>query len=270
MQIKEVTDYLESIAPLELQESYDNCGLIVGDTRWEVQGVLVCLDVTEAIVEEAMELGANLIIAHHPVIFQGLKRLTGQNFIQRTVMQALRNDIAIYAIHTNLDNTLLNGVNDKIAQLIGLTDIQALQPKPSFIADKNGMDPKLVGTGLIGYLPSPMAPIRFLHQIKERMAVPCLKYTALPQHKIKKIALCGGAGGFLLKQAIASGSELFLSSDFKYHEYFKADGKIIIADIGHFESERYTIDVLFDLISKKFRTFASHYTKCNTNPIQYL
>ncbi len=270
MQIKTLTDYLEQVAPLAFQESYDNSGLIVGYEMAELKGVLVCLDVTEEIVDEAISLGCNLIVAHHPVIFQGLKKLTGENFIQRTVVKAIRHDIAIYAAHTNLDNTLVNGVNDKIAQMIGLKDIRPLQRKSPLLAEKYDKDPLKTGTGLIGFLPQPMPPLDFLRQIKTNMQVPTLKYTKLPGHNIEKIALCGGAGGFLLKHAIAAGADLFLSSDFKYHEYFNADGRIVIADIGHFESERFTIDVLYELISDKFRTFAVHYTKCNTNPIQYL
>ncbi len=270
MQIKELTSFLEQHAPLEFQESYDNSGLIVGYETAELHAVLICLDVTEEVVEEAITLGCNLIVSHHPVIFQGLKRLTGQNYIQRTVWKAIRNDIAIYAAHTNLDNTLIHGVNDNIAARIGLKDISPLQAKPAVLAEKYGKEADSVGTGLVGYLEAPTAPLEVLAQIKQGLNVPCLKYTKLPEHKIQKIALCGGAGGFLLKRAIAAKADLFLSSDFKYHEYFNADGRIIIADIGHFESERYTIDVLFKLINDNFHTFAVHYTSCNTNPINYL
>jgi len=270
MRIQDLIHHLEKEVPLAFQESYDNSGLIVGNAQWELTGVLICLDSTEEVVEEAIALGCNLIVAHHPIIFQGLKQLTGANYIQRTVVKAIRNDIAIYACHTNLDNVLQRGVNDKIAKMIGVGNVQPIQPKSSFLAEKYDRDADLVGTGLIGTLKEPMNEMAFLEMLKNEMKVSCLKYTRLLGKEIQKVALCGGSGGFLLKHAMRLEADIYISSDFKYHEFFNADGRIIIADLGHYESEQFTIEVLYDIISDKMSTFAPHCTKHNTNPVNYL
>ena len=260
--ISEVLQYLETIAPLSLQEDYDNAGLITGSKEWEVQGVLTCLDSTEDVVEEAISLGCNVIVAHHPIIFRGLKRITDEHYVQRVVSKAIKHDIAIYAIHTNLDNVFNHGVNSKICDRLNLRNRTILNPK-----DAN--DVSNIGSGMIGELELEMDEIDFLALLKERMKINQIKHTSLIGNKIKRVALCGGSGSFLLNMAIRSGADIFITSDFKYHEFFDADGHLIIADIGHYESEFFTIELLFELLREKFSTFALHFTKVNTNPVNY-
>ncbi|MEN0005415.1 MAG: Nif3-like dinuclear metal center hexameric protein [Bacteroidota bacterium] len=265
--IKTLTDYLETIAPSALQESYDNAGLIVGNENTPIKGVLLCLDSIEAIVEEAIALNCNLIIAHHPIIFQGLKRLNGKNYVERTVLKAIKHDIAIYAIHTNLDNVYYQGVNAKIAEKLQLVDTKILSPKPT--AASVGLPESSVGSGMIGKLAAPMTERAFLQFIKDQMQVSCIKHTQLLGKPVEKVAVCGGAGGFLLKQAIRQGADIFITSDYKYHEFFDADGHLVIADIGHYESEQYTIELLHEIISQKFSNFALYCTNLDTNPVRY-
>lgn len=257
-----IIEHLESIAPPAYQESYDNSGLIVGNTEMVCSGVLTCLDSTEAIVDEAIEHNCNLIVAHHPIVFKGLKRFNGNNYVERVVMKAIKHDIAIYAIHTNLDNVYAQGVNSKIAARLGLVNTKILAPK----TDLN----PLVGSGLIGELPTSMQGIDFLVYLKKQMQASCVKYTNLGDTPIKTVALCGGSGGFLLPKAIAAGAQIFITADYKYHEFFDAENKIIIADIGHFESEQFTIELLKQIIQEKFSTFAVRLTGINTNPVNYL
>ena len=386
MKIKDITQFLETIAPPQYQEGYDNAGLIVGDPTAEVTGVLVCLDSIEMIIDEAIERGCNLVVAHHPIVFKGLKRFTGKNYVERTVIKAIKNDIAIYAIHTNLDNVLRSGVNTKICQRLGLTNCRILAPKRQMLmklttfvprpqiqdvlnalfaagagqigAYKNcsfrtegvgtfrptgdanptiGMLDKdesvaearievifdhflekkvlsalrqahpyeevayylhvlenenmEVGSGMIGEIADDVltnnetslrevvrdeanqegiSESAFLQFLKEKMAVSCIKHTALLGKTVKKVAVCGGAGGFLLNHAIAVGADVFVTADYKYHEFFDADGKIVIADIGHFESEQFTIDLLNDVLQKQFEKLNVFSTKNITNPVNYL
>ncbi len=267
MKIKDITQYLESIAPSIYQESYDNSGLIVGHPETEVTGVLICLDSVEDIVEEAKEKGCNLVIAHHPIVFKGLRTFTGRNYVERTVIKAIKNDIAVYAIHTNLDN-VYTGVNAKIAEKIGLVDTRILLPKKKFIHPNDSI-PK-VGSGMIGELKEPMKEMDFLAYLKETMQVGCVKYTKLLGKDINTVAVCGGSGGFLLNPAKAAKADIFITADYKYHEFFDADGDIIIADIGHYESEQFTIDLLHEILTEKFTTFAVLKTNLNTNPVNYL
>lgn len=260
MKLNEVISYLHGIAPNEYQEDYDNSGLLVGDPQSEVTGILVSLDVTEAVLEEAIHLGCNTIVSHHPIVFSGLKRFTGSTYVQRIVQKAIKNDLNLFAIHTNLDNVYEHGVNTNIAKILGLTDMEILQPKA-------GLEEQ-VGAGIIGQI-KPVSEMDFLAHLKDRMEVNCIKYTSLKGENISKVAICGGSGRFLLQAAIDQGADLFISSDFKYHEFFDADGQIVIADIGHFESEQFTTQMLWELLSGKFSNFATHYTKTNTNPVSY-
>ncbi len=260
--IKELTDYLECIAPLHYQESYDNAGLIYGDEEAEIEGVLVSLDLTEEVIEEAQTMACNVIVSHHPIIFRGIKKFTG-HYVDRVVASAIKKDIAIYAIHTNLDNVLDNGVNGKIAEMIGLSHHEILSKKQDLQQDGR------VGSGVLGLLDVPLAEANFLNELKKKMDLQVIKHTPLLGKEVKKVAVCGGAGSFLLKDAIKAGADIFITSDFKYHEFFDADGKIVIVDIGHYESERFTINLLYDLIKKKFRKFAPRCTKVNTNPVKY-
>ncbi|MCX6181157.1 MAG: Nif3-like dinuclear metal center hexameric protein [Bacteroidetes bacterium] len=260
MIIATIIQVLEEWAPPQYQESYDNVGLLTGDKNAEVKGVLVCLDCTEEVIEEAIALGANMVIAHHPIIFSGLKKLTGANYIERTVIKAIKNDIAIYAIHTNLDN-VLHGVNAKICALLEIQNKRILQVKRG-IAE--------VGSGMIGELNTPLNTKDFLQKIKIAFSAGSVRYTSVLKDKVSRIAVCGGSGSFLLKDAIEQGADIFLSSDFKYHQFFDAENRIVIVDIGHYEAEKFTKELICEFLREKFPTFALHLSKINTNPVNYL
>ena len=262
--LQQVIDHLHTIAPNHYQESYDNSGLLVGDSMAEVKGIVVSLDVTEAILDEAISLGANVIVSHHPIIFSGLKRIIGRNYVERIVAKAIKNDINLFSIHTNLDNVYDQGVNTHIASRLGMIDVQILKPN----LDMN--DNSKVGAGVIGLLETATSEMAFLQDLKQRMNVSTIKYTALRERPIERVAICGGSGRFLLEAAKAKNADIFISSDFKYHEFFDADNQIVIADIGHFESEQYTINLLYEILTEKFNNFATHFTKVNTNPVNYL
>ena len=262
MKIKEIVCALGQFAPLPLQESYDNAGLQVGLTDAEVTGALLCLDVTEAVVEEAVSLGFNLIISHHPLIFCGVKSLTGANYIERCIVQAVKHDIVIYSAHTNLDNAL-HGVSFKMAEKIGLQNIGFLDPKTD-------CEPFLGGAGVIGELPVPTQDIDFLKHVKELFHVGCVKHTALDGRIIRKVALCGGSGSFLMDEAIRQGADIFITGEIKYHDYFGHGEDIILAEIGHYESEQYTKEIFKQFIRERFPEVPTRMTEVNTNPINYL
>jgi dinuclear metal center YbgI/SA1388 family protein len=361
--IGDVTRLLEQYAPVPYQESYDNSGLQSGNAGDEVTGVLVTLDCTEAVLEEAIAKGCNLVVAHHPVIFKGLKSLTGRSYVERTIIKAIQNNIAIYACHTNLDS-VHNGVNAKIAEKLQLTNVKLLSHKPHtlmqlvffvpvdntdvvlsaihkagagqigeysdcsfqvqgtgrFLPSENA-DPTIgkpgkpeqveenrvevifpafkqhhimqallqahpyeevahyltllenqnqeVGIGMIGDLPEPLQEEAFLAYLKEHMQVAGARYTPIGGKTIKRVAVCGGAGSFLIKEALRKGADAFVTGDVKYHEFFDAEGKLLIADIGHYESEVFTKEIFYDTISKKFTNFAVYLSEVNTNPIRY-
>ncbi len=364
MRLNDIISFLEELAPPALQEGYDNSGLLVGQPNMTITGVLFCLDSTEAIVEEAKKKGCNLIVAHHPIVFSGIKKLTGKNYIERTVIKAIKNDIAIYAIHTNLDHAR-HGVNSRIAQQLGLTDLSILDPKAghlfklevfvpvahvedirkavfdaggghignydecSFALEGKGTfrageqaNPAIgeigqrhteheaylqfvfpdwlknkilsavreahpyeelayqmiklenswqdVGAGMVGNLPHAMDIHDFLLHVKSTMKVAMLRHTAPVKSEVQRIAVCGGSGSFLLDHAKRAGADVFITADYKYHQFFDADGQLVIADIGHFESEQFTIDLLGERFKQKFPTFASHLTEISTNPVLYL
>ena len=258
--IKNITDSLEQWAPLNYQAGYDNAGLVVGDPECEVKGVVIALDSTEEVVEEAIHLGANLIIAHHPIVFKGLKKLNGSNYVERTVIKAIKNNIAIYACHTNLD-AVMTGVNSKICDLLNVKN-------RSILSLKQGEEE--VGAGMIGDLAEPMDEIEFLKIVKKTFNSGAIKYTNILNKPVEKVAVCGGSGSFLLNDAIGANADVFITSDFKYHEFFDADGQLVIADIGHFESEICTQELIYDYLSEKFTTFVAYFSKVNTNPINYL
>ncbi|MBY5958522.1 Nif3-like dinuclear metal center hexameric protein [Membranicola marinus] len=259
--VKTVADFLENIAPLELQEDYDNSGLITGSFSWNVTGVLCALDCTPEVVMEAREEGCNLIVCHHPIIFQGLKKLSGDSYIVRAVVMAIRHDIAIYAIHTNLDNVLRHGVNERIAQRLNLSNVRILAPKEG---------ESKIGAGVVGNYPDPFSVIDFLGMVRDRFELEVIKYVpASSVQKVRTVAACGGSGSFLLQDAIQSGADAFITADFKYHQYFDAEDRIMILDIGHYESEKYTIQLLHELLSNNFRNFAAQITKVDTNPVRY-
>ena len=364
MKVKDITEYLESLAPRVYQEAYDNSGLLTGEPSQEVTGVLATLDCTEEVIQEAIDRGMNMIVAHHPIIFKGLKKLTGSTYVERTILKAIRSNIAIYAIHTNLDNVHI-GVNRKIGEKIGLKNLRVLVPKKdtlsklvtfvpianaeavlqslydagagqignykhcSFSVDGTGTfmpnvhaNPHIgkanepesvkesrievlfpshlqdrivsalkkahpyeevayyltalsnenqeVGSGMIGELEQPMEPIEFLRRLKNNMNLNTIRHTQLLDKKVKKVAICGGSGSFLLPHAIKNGADFLVTADFKYHEFFDADGKIAIADIGHYESEFFTKELIIELLKEKFPTFALNFSNTDTNPIRYL
>ena len=258
--IQKVMDSLEEWAPLSYQEGYDNAGLVVGDPKTEIKGVVITLDSTEEVVEEAIHLGANLIIAHHPIVFKGLKKFNGSNYVERTVIKAIKNNIAIYACHTNLD-AVMTGVNSKICDLLNVKN-------RSILSLKQGEDE--AGAGMIGDLTEPMDEMEFLEEVKKTFNTGAIKYTKLLNKKVKKVAVCGGSGSFLLNDAIQKKADVFITSDVKYHQFFDADGQLVIADIGHFESEICTQELIYDHLSEKFTTFVACFSKVNTNPINYL
>ncbi|MGK7389781.1 MAG: Nif3-like dinuclear metal center hexameric protein [Candidatus Cyclobacteriaceae bacterium M2_1C_046] len=361
--IKDIINYLENIAPRGYQESYDNSGLLTGNPESEVEKVLITLDTTEDVVQEAIDKNCNLIISHHPIIFKGLKSLTGKNYVERTVIKAIQNNIAIYAIHTNLDNVIA-GVNKKLAEKIGLKNLKILQPKQNMlnklvtfipsdetekvmeslhkagagnignysncsfriegtgtfkpneeanpsIGEKGILEkvtenrveviyPALneqkilkalkdahpyeevayyittlenefqeIGSGMVGYLNVPMEPKSFLNHLKDRLNLQMIRHTQLPHRKIEKVAICGGSGSFLLNAAKRVNADAFVTADFKYHEFFDAEGQIVIADIGHYESEVSTKELLVEILQEKFSNFALYLSETVTNPISY-
>lgn len=364
MKVKDFIQALENFAPVHYQENYDNSGLQVGDTNMEVSGILISLDVTEAILLEAEERDCNMIVVHHPLLFSGLKRITGRNYTERIVQQAIRKDIAIYASHTNLDN-MRGGVNARIAEKLGLKNTAILSMKMdtlcklytfvpreaadgvrnalfaagagdigkyrecsfnaggtgTFRPDKDA-NPAIgeaggarewvdevkievlvqrhrevqvmkalfeshpyeevayefialqnpnqeIGAGLVGTLPLPMEETAFLSYLKSHMKTDCIRHTALLDRPVERVAVCGGSGSFLLKDAIAAGADVFVTGDFKYHQFFDADGRIIIADIGHYESEQFTTELLAGILKKKFPNFAILLSNLSTNPVKY-
>jgi dinuclear metal center YbgI/SA1388 family protein len=359
----EIVNYLESLAPRQLQEDYDNSGWQCGNPQLSVMGIILCLDVTEKVLDEAISNQCNFIISHHPVIFKGIKKLTGTNYVERVLLKAIKNDISIYSIHTNLD-AMHNGVNAKISEILGLKNAKILLPKENslqklvvfcpneqaekvrsamcesgagmignysdcsfssegtgtFIGNENSnpfvgkrgelhleketrievvlpnyLSSKVIsaminahpyeevafdvyplknvfpmaGSGMIGELESEISELDFLKFVKEKMQTKLIRHTLFLNKKIKRVAVCGGSGRFLLERVQSVGADVLITSDFKYHDFFDADGKILVLDIGHFESEQFTMSLLSDWITKKFNTFAVRITEINTNPVNY-
>ncbi len=260
MKAKQVLDALEQYAPLPLQDSYDNAGLQIGLTaEQEVTGALLCLDVTEAVIDEAERMGCNLIVAHHPLLFRGLKSITGQSYVERCVIKAIQKGIGIYAAHTNMDNAE-GGVNYRIAEKLGLENL-------SFLDAKQGIS---AGSGIVGDLPAEEDERCFLERVKVLFGIRCIRHNQLCGRKIRRVALCGGAGGFLLSNAIAQGVDAFLTGEMRYHDYFGHEGELLIAEMGHYESEQYTIDIFAEILTDQFPELKIVKTSLNTNPINYL
>ena len=260
MKAKQVLDALEQYAPLPLQDSYDNAGLQIGLTaEQEVTGALLCLDVTEAVIDEAERMGCNLIVAHHPLLFRGLKSITGQSYVERCVIKAIQKGIGIYAAHTNMDNAE-GGVNYRIAEKLGLENL-------SFLDAKQGVS---AGSGVVGDLPAEEDERCFLERVKALFGIRCIRHNQLCGRKIRRVALCGGAGGFLLSNAIAQGVDAFLTGEMRYHDYFGHEGELLIAEMGHYESEQYTIDIFAEILTDQFPELKIVKTSLNTNPINYL
>ncbi|MBP5572238.1 MAG: Nif3-like dinuclear metal center hexameric protein [Bacteroidales bacterium] len=254
--VKDVINAIEAVAPLKLQDEWDNSGLQVGFTQDEVKGVLVCLDITEEIVDEAIEKGCTMIVSHHPLLFHALKQVSDSTYQQRCVAKAITKGLAIYSAHTSLDNAR-GGVNFKIAELIGLRNLDWLEPK-------EGMD---AGSGLIGELAKPTDAETLLNQLKDTFKVKCLKHTE-PTKPVKTVALCGGAGAFLMQTAARKGADCFITGEFHYHDYFDNDGMLLV-ELGHYQSEQYTKDLLKDIIVKAMPGLRVEMTEIDTNPTRY-
>lgn len=261
MKIREVVDALERFAPLPLQEGFDNAGLQVGLTEAEVSGALLCLDVTERVVDEAVELGCNLIVSHHPLIFRALKQISGTDEVQRSVVKAIQNNVTIVSMHTNIDNAQ-GGVNFKMAEKMGLTECRFLAPKTV-----NGVE---CGGGVVGTLPEPMAAADFVAMIKRAFGAESAMCNGLLKRRISTVAMCGGAGSFMLGDAIAAGADAFVTGEMHYHECFGHEDEIQIAVIGHYESEKYTSEIFESIIREACPGVRTHVAKTNTNPIIYL
>lgn len=364
MTIKDVAAELEQLVPLSYQESYDNSGLLIGDPSSQLEGILVTLDVTPEVIDEAHSKGANLIVAHHPLIFSGLKKLTGRTYVERAIIKAIKYDIAIYAAHTNLDS-IIGGVNSRIGEILQLTNLRFIEPKeselvklvtfvPTADAEKvrkamfnsgaghignydccsynvegngtfragKGANPyvgrigelhtepearvevvvpkarlstviremteahpyeevaydiypllnafKGAGTGMVGELKEPIAELDFINIVKKTFNAQAARHTNLLGKKIRRVAFCGGSGSFLIKQTISANADVFITADVKYHQFFDAEGKILIVDIGHFESEQFTVDIFYEYLSKNFSKFAVLKSEIKTNPINYI
>ena len=258
IRVKDIAEAVERTAPLNFQDDYDNSGLQVGFPSAEVRKVLVCLDVTEAVMQEAADKGCGLIVSHHPLLFRALRQVSDTTYQQRCAVSAIRSGIAIYSAHTSLDNAP-GGVNHKIAALIGLDSLEWLSPKPG------GAD---AGSGLVGNLPEAVEDRAFLAMLKEKFAVECLLHSQTSGRSIRRVAVCGGAGAFLLADAIRAGADCFVCGEFHYHDYFENKG-VLLAELGHWQSEQYTVDLLAGLLRQAFPELEVVKTTINTNPIQY-
>ena len=258
VKIKEVISTLERFAPLPLQDGYDNAGLQVGLTEAEVSGVLLCLDVTEAVLQDAIDNGCNLVVAHHPLVFRPLRQVSDRSYVERCVRFAVKNDITIYAAHTNLDNAL-GGVSFEMASRLGMENVKFLQPN-----ERGG------GSGAVGELKTAVNAKEFVNRVKATFDVDCAMCNELLDRPVRKVALCGGAGDFLLTDAVAQGADAFITGEMHYHQYFGFEQKIQIVVIGHYQSEQYTINLLERLIAADWPNAKVVRTKHNTNPIKYL
>ena len=257
MKLREVIAALEHLAPLRLQDEWDNSGLQVGFPESEIDQVLVCLDVTEAIVDEAIAAKCNLIVSHHPLIFKALRQVSDATYQQRCVIKALAAGISIYSAHTSLDNAP-GGVNHRIAALLGLEKLRWLSPR-------DGED---AGSGLVGELPASEPDAAFLARVQRTFGVECLQHSALDGRQVRRVALCGGAGAFLLHDAVCAGADCFISGEFHYHDYFENQG-VLLAELGHYQSEQFTQDLLLEYLHKTCPGLTVRKTAINTNPICY-
>ncbi len=261
VKIKEVLSALERFAPLPLQESWDNAGLQVGLTETEVSGALLCLDVNERIVDEAVRKGCNLIVSHHPLLFRGLKTISDLTDVQRTVMKVIENHLCVVSMHTNMDNAK-GGVNFRIAEKLGLSDIE-------FFASKQ-VDGIEAGSGVTGLLTDPMAADDFVLAVKKAFGVECAMCNELLRRPVRKVAICGGAGDFLLDEALKAGADAFITGEMHYHQYFGYEQKIQICVIGHYQSEQFTAEVFEEIIRENCPEVKTYIAETNTNPILYI
>ena len=267
MKVKEILGALEEFAPLALQDGYDNAGLQIGLAEdAEAAGALLCLDVTEEVVDEAVRKGCNLIVSHHPLLFRALKRVAADDYVGRTVMKAIRSGVAVYAAHTNLDSAM-GGVNWKIAEKLGLRGLEWLSAKGEY---RRGGEMLTAGEGLVGVLPRAMERKEFFEYVKEVFGIKSLRVNAAEKEAIERVALCGGAGAFLIQKAVAKGADVFLTGEIGYHRFFGLEGDIVLVEMGHFESERYTVEVLRDILRGADPSLPVYDTELKVNPINYL
>lgn len=259
MNVSVICNALDAWAPPALAASYDNVGLLVGRPDMPVTGALINLDVTEAVVAEAVARGCNLIITHHPIWFNARKRLNGDDYVSRAIMAAIRADVALYACHTNLDH-VPHGVNRMIGERLALEGLTILQP--------SGPDSPN-GAGMIGELSLPLDKENFLVKVKDAFHCGIVRYADAPLTRIHRVAVCGGAGSFLVADAIRAGADAFITADVTYHKFFDNEGKILLLDIGHYESEQFTSDLIFSYLSDKFPNFALLLSETHTNPVKY-
>lgn len=260
MKIKEITDTIERFAPLGWQESYDNAGLIVGRDDDEVHRALLAVDVTEEVLDEARDEGCDLIITHHPIIFHALKRFNSADPVQRCVERAIRDRIALYACHTNLDSAP-GGMSWRLAEELGITALEVLQPAPS----GDG-----VGFGVVGDLPEAVDMVEYLHRVRRRLGVEAIRHSDIVRPTVRRVALCTGAGASLIADARRARADLYITADLKYNDFMTPDRELVVADVGHFESEYCAIQLLFDILSKNLRTFAVRKSERSRNPVNYL
>ena len=251
---------LEKFAPLPLQESWDNAGLQIGLTEAEASGALLCLDVNEAIVDEAIGKGCNIIVSHHPLLFRGLKTISDADYVQRSVIKAIRNNIAVISMHTNMDNAR-GGVNFKIAEKICLENVRFL--------DSRIVDGVEAGSGVIGELPEPLCAVDFLTLVKNKFGVECIQCNEFLHRPLRRIAICGGAGDFLLDKAVAGGADAFVTGEMHYHVYFGHEQQIQICVTGHFQSEQYVNEIFKSIIVDECPDVPVFMAETNTNPIIY-
>lgn len=258
--VKDIAEVIEAFAPISLQENYDNAGLQVGSPDSPVAAVLLCLDVTEEVIKEAKKRECNLIVSHHPLIFKGLKSLTGANATQKIVIEALKNDIAVYSAHTNLDS-VWDGVSHEIARKLSVTDLEVLEPQPQ--------NP-VAGLGVVGNI-KPVPKIEFLRKIKNTFKVAALRYSAQsPSVVVRRVAVCGGAGASLITSSIKAKADILVTGDVKYHDFTSFGSEIIIADIGHYESELCSRDILSRVIREKYPEMTIYFSETESNPIKIL
>lgn len=263
MKIKDIARAIETFAPTNLAESYDNVGLLVGDPNAEATGILINLDVTESLIDEAKAAGLNLIVTHHPIWFTGLKRLNGENYVSRIIIKAIQEGVALYACHTNLDN-VQQGVNRMIGERLGIADMQLLNVKRGFLHQDEE-----TGSGMVGDLPQALSKSEFLAMVKERFGCGGIRYADADLAQVKRVAWCGGAGSFLIANALSAGADAFVTGDITYHKFFDNEGRLLLLDIGHFESEQFTSNLLHSYLSETFPTFAVRLSKIETNPVKY-
>lgn len=272
MQIKEITNAIEKYAPLQLQESYDNSGIQVGDVEQDVKGVLLCIDITEAVINEAIVKNDNLIISHHPLLFHGMKKITPDDYIGRCVIKAIEHHIVLYASHTNMDKTF-HGVSFQTAEKLGIETESTITEDGKI---QNGEEEYSYGLGIIGHLKKSEDALSYLQRIKKILNIGCIKHTDIPNgREVQRIAICGGSGAEFIKSVNNERVDLYLTSDIKYHDYFfNSDHGMIIADIGHYESEQFTKEIFYNIISgllsKNNVKFAVDYSDIQSNPIRYI